>query len=108
MTRELGGRSVPHSAREMSIGWRHYRYLASNRSLLGPLGRMEANVSSRPLYESRKSPVAGIDAGVVGNPKKRGRWCRADIAQWLYHWHNFPRAKRPPLDCACGAGTARK
>ena len=25
MTRQLGGRSVPHSAREMSVGWRHYR-----------------------------------------------------------------------------------
>jgi len=37
LTRDLGGRSVPHSAREMTAGWRHYRYLAANRSLLGPL-----------------------------------------------------------------------
>src|SRR6266513_1898515 len=44
LTRSLGGSGVPHSAREMSVGWRHYRYLAANRSLLGPLGRMEANV----------------------------------------------------------------
>jgi len=28
LTRSLGGVSVPHSAREMSVGWRHYRYLA--------------------------------------------------------------------------------
>jgi hypothetical protein len=62
MTRDLGGRSVPHSAREMSVGWRHYRYLAANRSLLGPLARMEANVSSRPLYEIPKSKVAGIES----------------------------------------------
>jgi hypothetical protein len=62
MTRELGGRSVPHSAREMSAGWRHYRYLAANRSLLGPLARMEANVSSRPLYEIPKNRVAGIES----------------------------------------------
>ena len=55
MTRQLGGRSVPHSAREMTVGWRHYRYLAANRSLLGPLARMEANVSSRPLYEIPKA-----------------------------------------------------
>jgi hypothetical protein len=61
LTRDLGGRSVPHSAREMSTGWRHYRYLASNRSLLGPLGRMEANVSSQPLYEIPKSQVAQIE-----------------------------------------------
>jgi len=62
LTRDLGGRSVPHSAREMSAGWRHYRYLAANRSLLGPLARMEANVSSRPLYEIPKSRVAGVES----------------------------------------------
>jgi hypothetical protein len=62
MTRDLGGRSVPHSAREMSAGWRHYRYLAANRSLLGPLARMEANVSSRALYEIPKNKVAGIES----------------------------------------------
>ncbi len=61
LTRDLGGRSVPHSAREISTGWRHYRYLAANRSLLGPLGRMEANVSSRPLYHVPKSQVAAIE-----------------------------------------------
>jgi hypothetical protein len=61
LTRDLGGRSAPHSAREMSVGWRHYRYLAANRSLLGPLARMEANVSSRPLYEIPKSQVAKIE-----------------------------------------------
>ncbi len=62
LTRDLGGRSVRHSAREMSAGWRHYRYLAANRSLLGPLARMEANVSSRPLYEIPKNKVAGIES----------------------------------------------
>jgi hypothetical protein len=62
LTRELSGRSVPHSAREMTAGWRHYRYLAANRSLLGPLARMEANVSSRPLYEIPKDRVAGIES----------------------------------------------
>ena len=62
LTRDLGGRSVPHSAREMSAGWRHYRYLAANRSLLGPLARMEANVSSRALYEIPKNRVAGIES----------------------------------------------
>jgi hypothetical protein len=45
----------------MSVGWRHYRYLAANRSLLGPLARMEANVSSRPLYQIPKSRVARIE-----------------------------------------------
>jgi len=44
LTRDLGGISVPHAAREMTVGWRHYRYLAANRSLLGPLAQMEARV----------------------------------------------------------------
>jgi hypothetical protein len=48
-------------SREMSTGWRHYRYLAANRSLLGPLARMEANVSSRPLYQIPKSQVKAIE-----------------------------------------------
>lgn len=61
LTRGLGGSSVPHSAREMTIGWRHYRYLAANRSLLGPLRQMEARVSSRPLYQIPKSRVASIE-----------------------------------------------
>src|SRR5213082_3755523 len=62
LTRTLGGAQVPHSAREMTNGWRHYRYLAANRSLLGPLARMEANVSSRSLYEIPKSKVAAIES----------------------------------------------
>jgi len=61
LTRSLGGVSVPHSAREMTVGWRHYRYLAHNRALLGPLGQMEARVSSRPMYQIPKSRVAGIE-----------------------------------------------
>jgi hypothetical protein len=61
LTHDLGGLSVPHSAREMSVGWRHYRYLAANRSLLGPLAQMEARVSSRSLYEIPKNRVAGIE-----------------------------------------------
>jgi hypothetical protein len=62
LTPQLGGTSVQHSAREMSIGWRHYRYLKANRSLLGPLREMEARVSSRPLYQIPKSRVAKIES----------------------------------------------
>jgi N-acetylmuramoyl-L-alanine amidase-like protein len=62
LTAKLGGQSVPHAAREMTTGWRHYRYLAANKSLLGPLARMEANVSSRPLYQIPKSRVAKIES----------------------------------------------
>ncbi|MEY2572334.1 MAG: hypothetical protein QOJ87_547 [Verrucomicrobiota bacterium] len=61
LTRSLGGNSVPHAAREMTVGWRHYRYLAHNRALLGPLAQMEARVSSRALYQIPKSRVAAIE-----------------------------------------------
>lgn len=78
LTRSLGGVSVPHSAREMTVGWRHYRYLAANRALLGPLGQMEARVSSRPLYQVPKSRVAAIEGklrsgDVIGIVSRDGR-----------------------------------
>ncbi len=62
LTRQLGGVKSPHAAQEMTRGWRNYRYLKSNRSLLAPLARMEARVSSRPLYQIPKSRVAGIES----------------------------------------------
>ena len=61
LTRSLGGVNVPHSAREMTHGWRNYRYLASDPRLLRPLAQMEARVSSRPLYEIPKARVARIE-----------------------------------------------
>jgi hypothetical protein len=78
LTRSLGGTSVPHSAREMTIGWRHYRYLAANKALLGPLGQMEARVSSRPLYQIPKSRVASIEprlrsGDIIGIISRDGR-----------------------------------
>src|SRR5438105_10764042 len=81
LTRELGGVSVPHSAREMTLGWRHYRYLVHNRALLGPLAQMENNVSSRPLYEIPKSRVAAIESrlrngDIMGIVSRSGR-CRS-------------------------------
>ncbi len=78
LTRSLGGSSVPHSAREMSVGWRHYRYLAANRSLLGPLEQMEARVSSRPLYQIPKTRVANVEprlksGDIIGIISRDGR-----------------------------------
>jgi hypothetical protein len=61
LTRQLGGVRANHAAREMTLGWRHYRYLKANPELLKPLGRMEANVSSRPLYQIPKNRVARIE-----------------------------------------------
>jgi hypothetical protein len=62
LTPELGGVSVSHSAREMSLGWKRYRYLKANRSLLTPLAQMEERVSSRPLYQIPKSRVPGVES----------------------------------------------
>lgn len=78
LTRSLGGVSVSHSAREMTVGWRHYRYLAANRSLLAPLARMEARVSSRPLYQIPKGHVAAIESklrsgDIIGIVSRDGR-----------------------------------
>ena len=61
LTRELGGVRANHAAQEMTFGWRHYRYLKANPSLLAPLGQMEARVSERPLYQIPKSRVARIE-----------------------------------------------
>jgi hypothetical protein len=62
LTPQLGGVRAPHSAREMTQGWRHYRYLAANRSLLGPLAQMEARVSARELYQIPKGRVGKIES----------------------------------------------
>src|SRR5438874_6952199 len=78
LTRSLGGVSVPHSAREMTSGWRHYRYLVHNRGLLRPLAEMEAQVSARPLYEISKRRVAAIESrlrsgDIIGIVSRDGR-----------------------------------
>ncbi len=78
LTRILGGQSVPHAAREMTVGWKHYRYLASNRSLLRPLRQMEERVSSRALYQIPKSRVASIEpklrsGDIIGIVSRDGR-----------------------------------
>ena len=78
LTHSLGGVSSPHAAREMTVGWRNYRYLKSNRALLAPLRRMEERVSSRPLYQIPKSRVAAIEpqlrsGDIIGIISRDGR-----------------------------------
>jgi hypothetical protein len=62
MTHSLGGIRVPHEANEMTAGWREYRYLRNDPSLLVPLGEMEERVASRPLYEIPKSRVPAVES----------------------------------------------
>src|SRR5207237_10034946 len=47
LTRPFRGVQVPHSAREMTNGWRHYRYLVHNRGLPPPPAEMQADGHSR-------------------------------------------------------------
>ena len=80
VTRSLGGRAVPHSAREMTVGWRSYRYLRNNPSLRTPLRQMESRVSSRAMYQIPKSRVAAIEPqlrngdiiGIIGRDGRAG------------------------------------
>jgi hypothetical protein len=78
LTRSLGGVSMPHAAREMTLGWRHYRYLSANKALLGPLGEMENEVSRRPLIMISKSRVPSIEGklqsgDIIGIISRDGR-----------------------------------
>jgi hypothetical protein len=61
LTRDLGGVRVPHSADEMTLHWREYRYMAANPSLRPGIHEMEERVSRMPLYEIPKSKVAAIE-----------------------------------------------
>ncbi|MDQ2868699.1 MAG: DUF1460 domain-containing protein [Verrucomicrobiota bacterium] len=80
LTRTLGGVRVSHDAREMTVGWRHYRYLVHNPSLRTRIANMEANVSSRPLYQIPKSHVPAIESqlrsgdiiGIISRDGPRG------------------------------------
>jgi hypothetical protein len=80
ITRNLGGSRVPHVAREMTTGWRHYRYLARNPKLLGPLAQMERRVSAGPFYQIPKSRVPAIESklrngdiiGIIGRDGRNG------------------------------------
>ncbi len=62
MTRSLGGVRVAHEATEMSAGWREYRYLREDPSLLGPLQQMEDRVTAMTLYHIPKSRVPYVES----------------------------------------------
>lgn len=50
LTRRLGGSRAPHRASEMTNGWKQYRYLRANPSLIPAISRMEDRVTSLPMY----------------------------------------------------------
>ena len=61
LTRDLGGERVPHSADEMTLNYKQYRYMAANPSLRVGIHAMEVRVSRMPLYQIPKQKVAAIE-----------------------------------------------
>ena len=47
--------------REMTVMWRHYRYLRNNPSLRPEMARIEARVSDLPVYYVPKSRVPAVE-----------------------------------------------
>jgi hypothetical protein len=56
-----GAVKIHREIREMTVQWKAYRYLRSNPSLIGPMGKIEAQVSNLPVYHVPKDKVKGIE-----------------------------------------------
>jgi hypothetical protein len=63
ITRQLPGaeRMDHRDIREMTVMWRHYRYLRSNPALLPEMARIEERVSDLPVYHVPKAAVPGVE-----------------------------------------------
>lgn len=78
LTRGLGAVPGKNSAREMTVGWRGYRYMRHNPDLRAGIAQMEARVGSKPLYYIPKSKVSGIEGklqtgDIIGIVSRDGR-----------------------------------
>lgn len=62
LTRSLGGVRVSHTANEMTINWRGYRYMRKNPDLRTGIRAMEKKVSSMPMHHIPKNRVAAIES----------------------------------------------
>lgn len=62
LTRELGGTGVPNSAREMTVAWKGYRYMASSAANRSGIAKLEEGLRSRPLFMIPLSQVPKIEA----------------------------------------------
>jgi hypothetical protein len=56
-----GAERIRREIREMTVQWKAYRYLKSNPSLIEPMGRIEAQVSSLPVYHIPRAKVRGAE-----------------------------------------------
>ena len=66
ITRQLPGaeRMEHRDIREMTVMWRHYRYLRSNPSLLSGMARIQEYVSDLPVYQVPKQRVPADRAAI--------------------------------------------
>lgn len=64
LTRSLGGIRVPHTAVEMTVNWRSYRYLRNNPALREGIRSMERRVTDLGLYHIPKSRVPAIESKI--------------------------------------------
>ena len=64
LTRTLGGERVPHTAGEMTVNWRTYRYLRADPSLRAGIGAMENRVAAMSLYHIPKGRVPAIEGSL--------------------------------------------
>ncbi len=56
-----GAERMHRQIQEMTVQWKAYRYLRSNPSLIGPMGKIEAQVSNLPVYQVPKSKVRNAE-----------------------------------------------
>ncbi|MFH1067958.1 MAG: N-acetylmuramoyl-L-alanine amidase-like domain-containing protein [bacterium] len=60
-SRELGGERLYKQCREMTNGWKQYRYLKANPSLLKAMAVHEKRISALPVYHVPKNRVAAME-----------------------------------------------
>jgi len=56
-----GAEALHRQIREMTVQWKNYRYLRNNPALIGPMGKIEAQVSNLPVYHVPKSKVRAAE-----------------------------------------------
>ena len=64
LTRTLSGERVPHTANEMTINWRTYRYLRVDPTLRPGIRAMENRVAGMSMYHVPKGRVAAIESSL--------------------------------------------
>jgi hypothetical protein len=93
LTRELGGVPGPHAAREMTVGWKGYRYMRNNMDLRLGIAEMEARLRKTPLYYIPKSRVPAIESklrsgDIIGICSRDGRQIATAHVGLAYRTHD--------------------